>query len=169
MTGIAGAHRLMMAYAAGIRISFVGLVIEGYKIHPGFRLNNIFVDFHQNRIWLIALHPGNIGQFFDVSLLLRIMTAAAVYRACFFTGCNGFPVAFQTTDMRSLSKGDPVILSHILMAIAAGTFLLFGVKQFFSLSVIFVMANFAFIFCGFGMTGMQGFIKTDGFSNRVIL
>lgn len=65
MTGIAGVQGLMMTDAAGIRISFVGLVIEWNEIYVDLRLNSIFGNFHQDGIRLLALHARDIGQFFD--------------------------------------------------------------------------------------------------------
>jgi hypothetical protein len=166
MTFVAGVKTGVMAYPAGIGIGFMCLMIKRRKIHPALRLHWILADLDQNRIRLLSLYSGDIRNFFNPRLTLRVMTAAALYGACLFTGGKGFPMAGNTGHMGSQTVGNPVLFRNLTVTITAGAFLSFGVKQLLGLFIVFVVTKLTFIVFGPGMTEMEGFVHGHRLSDR---
>lgn len=78
-------------------------------------------------------------------------------------------MTLDTTDMGCFPVGYPVVLSDILMAVPAGTFLFLGVEEFFGLCIVFVVTGLALVLSRFGMASMQGFVEVNGCTIRIEL
>ena len=77
-----------------------------------------------------------------------------------------FQVAVDTGNMRCISHGNSVVLGFLLMAISAGSLTALGIKQHLRFFIIFMMTLLTFIFMGFYMTIMKGFIHSHRLTGR---
>jgi len=162
VTDVAGVHLFVVTHLTGIRIGFVGLVVKGDKGEFGVLDRGFLRCLHEYAVRLFPVEPGDIGELFDLGLCSRIVTGCTLDRACLLGCSSRLPVAVDAGDVGRQTVGDPVFLGGFQVAIPAGAFLFLYIDEFFRLGVIFVMTGFAFVFEGFRMAGVKGFVEPHG-------
>ena len=149
----------MVAYTAGIVVFLMSFVIKGDKIHSCIHLQlaGFFpLRLKEDNVRLFSIHPGNELHLLNSLLTRKIVASSTLHGSQLFLGIRcrflGLGQVLLMTvdarDMRGESHGNPILLRHLLVAVATGAFLFLGVVKLLSCFIILVVAKFTFVLAG---------------------